>query len=96
MVLVPFIKLFPTERTQNYWTMLLFDLQTYLFYLEDTRTIGRLFGILASLLPTSKALELVDRVLDMLSIPTTPLGRHWTYWARYLSFLERFCPTLNT
>jgi len=36
----------------------------------------RLLGILASLLPTSKAFELVGRVLDMLSIPTTPLGRH--------------------
>jgi hypothetical protein len=36
----------------------------------------RLFGILASLLHTSKALELVGRVLDMLSIPTAPLGRH--------------------
>jgi len=36
----------------------------------------KLFGILASLLPMSKALELVGKVLDMLSISTTPLRRH--------------------
>jgi hypothetical protein len=43
------------------------------------KTLGlpvRLFGILVSLLPTSKALELVGRVLDMLTIPTTPFGKH--------------------
>jgi hypothetical protein len=56
--------------------MLLFNLQTYLSNLEDTRTISKIFGILASLLPTSKALELVGRVLDMLSIPIAPLKRH--------------------
>jgi hypothetical protein len=38
--------------------------------------MARLFSILASLLSTSKALELVGRVLDMLSIPIAPLGRH--------------------
>jgi hypothetical protein len=50
---------------------------TNLFVLLGTLGLMvRLFGILASLLPTSKALELAVRVLDMLSIPIAPLGRH--------------------
>jgi hypothetical protein len=59
---------------------------TYKPFCFTWKTLGLLvrpFGILASLLLTSKAFDLIGRVLDMLSIPIAPFGRHQTYWVGY-------------